>query len=231
MSLYLNTVMGLGFLSPLGGALLFSLSSGFIISINLVSKKERLDTTIGTIWAVGMSIGLIFIYLTPDYIDPMSYLFGNILLISRKTLGMIALLNIPVTGVSVILFNQFLAVSFDGEFARTRGINSSFFEIVLVMLISLTVILMITTVGIVMVIALLTIPPAIAGIFCKRMKTMILTSGFLCAAITTMGLILSYILKLPTGSTTVLTGGSLYMAARLVTGIPRYSISNRKRLE
>lgn len=220
LALYLSAVMGLRFLSPMGGALLFSLSAGFIISINLVKNKERLDTVIGTIWAVGMSIGMIFIYLTPDYIDPMSYLFGNILLISKSTLVLIAVLNVPVIGVSTLLFNQFLAVSFDGEFARARGINSSLFEIVLVLLISLTVILMITIVGIVMVIALMTIPPAIAGIFCKRMKTMIIVSSILCAAIMVSGLLLSYLLNLPTGSTTVLTGGVLYMAARLVSTIP-----------
>ena len=163
---------------------------------------------------------MIFMYLTPDYVDPMSYLFGNILLISKSTLVMIAVLNMPVVGISILLFNQFLAVSFDGEFSQTRGINSSFFEIVLVMLISLTVILMITIVGIVMVIALLTIPPAIAGIFCKRMKTMIILSSALCALIMASGLFFSYILNLPTGSTTVLTGGILYMAAKITTLLP-----------
>ena len=226
LSLYLGTAGGISFLSPMTGALLFSLSAGFFISINLVKKKERLDTTIGTIWAVGMSIGLVFIYLTPSYVDPMSYLFGNILLLSRQTLGLIALLNILVVGISVLLFNQFLAVSFDIEFARTRGINTSFYEILLVMLISLTVILMITIVGIVMVIALLTIPPAIAGIFCKRMNFFVLVSILLSAVIMTGGLIISYLLQLPTGSTTVLTGGVIYLAAKMATLLPlKYSVS------
>ncbi|THB62606.1 MAG: metal ABC transporter permease, partial [Spirochaetaceae bacterium] len=216
LALYLSSAFGLQFLTPMSGALLFALLTGLIISINLARGNERMDTLIGVIWAVGMSIGLVFFYLTPGYVDPMSYLFGNILLISKQTLMMIAWLNLAVIGISLMLFNQFLAVSFDGDFARSRGINSSLFEIILVMLISLTVILMISIVGLVMVIALLTIPPAIAGFISKRMKTMIILASLICAAIMTTGLFLSYILKVPTGSTTVLTGGFLYASAKLL---------------
>ena len=215
LALYAQSVLGIGFLTPLGGSMIFSLGAGLIISLNLVKKKERLDTVIGTIWAVGMSIGLIFIYLTPEYIDPMSYLFGNILLISRGTLVSIAALNAVIFGISFIFFPQFLAVSFDGDFAETRGIRTSIYEISLVMLVSLTVILMITIVGIVMVIALLTIPPAIAGLFTKKMKFMIILSSSLCAVIMSSGLLISYILKIPTGSTTVLIAGIIYIFARL----------------
>jgi zinc transport system permease protein len=216
LALYAKVVLGIAFISPTGGALVFALLSGVIISVTFIKGKERLDTVIGTIWAMGMSIGLIFMYLTPGYVDPMSYLFGNILLISRDNLIIITVLNIIIIGMSILFFNQFIAVSFDAEFARVRGIKTHFFDIILVLLIALTVLLMITIVGIVMVIALLTIPPAIAGLFSKKMKGMMIASSILCELIMTCGLVASYILKLPTGSTTVLLGGLMYLTARII---------------
>ena len=217
LALYIDVVLDIGFLTPLGGALLFALISGVIISVTLVRSKERLDTIIGTIWAVGMSIGLIFIYLTPTYVDPMSYLFGNILLVSRSNLITIILLNVVIVGTSVVLFDQILSVSFDAEFAETCGINTAFFEIILVLLTALTVVLLIKIVGIVMVIALLTVPSAIADLFTKRMKAMMIVSTILVAVIMTGGLAASYVLGIPTGSTTVLLGGIMFIAAKLIT--------------
>ncbi|AHC13810.1 metal ABC transporter permease [Salinispira pacifica] len=216
LALYLNVVLEIGYLSPLGGALLFALIAGLIISVTLLHSKERLDTMIGTTWAVGMSIGLIFIYLTPTYVDPMSYLFGNILLVSRSNLITIVFLNVIIAGTSVLLSNQIIAVSFDAEFAKTRGVNTALFEIILVFLVALTVVVLIKIIGIVMVIALLTIPPAIADIFTKRMKAMMIVATILVGTIMTGGLVASYVLGVPTGSTTVLFGGVLFIIAKLI---------------
>lgn len=211
LALYLSTVFGIGIVSPMGGAVMFALISGLIISLTTTFSNARVDTIIGITWSIGMSLGMIFMYMTPGYIDPMSYLFGNILLISKTNLITIAALNLVITLCSIIFFNQFVSVSFDADFAKTRNLNTSVFNIVLILLISLTVILMISLVGIVMVIALLTIPPAIAALFTKRMKTMMLFSSLLCALITSTGLFLSYLAETPTGSTTVIFAGLLYI--------------------
>lgn len=226
LALFLSTVLGISFFSPLDGAVIFSLVSALIISLTITRTNARLDTVIGSIWAVGMSIGLIFMHLTPGYVDPMSYLFGNILLLSYDNLMTIVTLNVLITGFSLLFFNQFVGVSFDSDFAKTRNINSSFYETFLILLIALTVILMISIVGIVMVIALLTIPPAIAGLFCKRMKSLILMSSLMCALITTGGLCLSYLLAIPTGSTTVILGGALYIVLFLLSKIKALLVSN-----
>jgi zinc transport system permease protein len=167
LALYAKVVLNIGFLSPIGGALCFALIAGVIISVTIINSKERLDPIIGTIWAIGMAIGLVFMYVTPGYVDPMSYLFGNILLISRSNLIIITLLNIVIIGISILFFNQFNAVSFDAEFAQTRGIKTHVYEVILILLIALTVILMITTVGIILVIALLTIPLLLPGFLLK----------------------------------------------------------------
>ena len=215
LSLWLSTVAGISVLTPIMGALIISLISGLIISYTIIKENERLDTVIGTIWAVGMSIGLIFIYITPGYVDPMSYLFGNILLISINDLLIIIFLNIVIIFASVLFHNQFLAIFFDEEFAQIRGIKTYIYQIILILLISLTIILLITIVGIVMVIALLTIPAAIAGIFSKKMKVMMVLAVIICIIVTITGLASSYKLNLPTGSVTILISGILYLLAKL----------------
>lgn len=214
LALWLSITFEITILSPIMGALLASVLSGMIVSYSIVKKDERTDTILGAIWAVGMSIGFIFIYLTPDYVDPMSYLFGNILLIAKKDLWLIAALNSLVIFFSVLFYNQFLSVFFDEEFACTRGLQTEKYQLLFILLVSLTVILLLTVVGIVMVIALLTIPPAIANVFVKRMKHLIFLSIFLNAFILTFGLYISYILELPTGSVTVLFAGVLYFLVK-----------------
>lgn len=214
-SLWLSTAAGVSVLTPTMGALIISLISGLIISYTVIKGDDRLDTVIGTIWAVGMSIGLIFIYITPGYIDPMSYLFGNILLISKSDLLVIVLLNIIIIFISVLFHNQFLAIFLDEDFARVRGIKTYIYQIILILLISLTIISLITIVGIVMVIALLTIPAAIANLFSKKMKVMMFLSVIICMIVTIIGLAVSYKLNLPTGSVIILISGILYMLAKI----------------
>lgn len=210
ISLFLNMYFKVNMITPMIGAIMFVLLVGLIISFTVVYSKERIDTVIGAIWAVGMATGLLFIAITPNYIDPMSYLFGNILLITKSDLLIITILNLVILTFSFLFFNQLLIVAFDDEFARLRGINVPFFQIMLILLISLTVLLMVTIVGIIMVIAFLTIPPAIAGIFTKRLKSMIYLSIMLCAFFMTSGLFISYLLKLPTSSVTIVEAGLIY---------------------
>lgn len=213
MALFLSTVYNFYFITPMTGAVIFALLSGLIISYAQIKVNERTDTIIGAIWAIGMSLGLLFMSATPGYIDPMSYLFGNILLITKHDLIMIGVINIAVVGFSVLFYNQLLVASFDEEFARIRGLNTNLLHLLLVLLISFTVLLMITIVGIVMVIALLTLPPAIAGIFSSRFKPMIISSIVLCMIFTSLGLCGSYILNLPTSSVTVVIAGIAYLIA------------------
>jgi zinc transport system permease protein len=164
MSLYFNAKYNLPWLHPLLGALIAALIIGFVS----IRAKEREDTVIGAIWATGMSLGLLFIAKTPGYISPMTYLFGNILIISQTDLIMLVILDIVVIILGFLFYHQFQAISFDEEFARIRGIRTNQFYIILLLMTAITVVLMTTIIGIVMVIALLTIPAAIAGFFAKK---------------------------------------------------------------
>lgn len=219
MALYLSTVFNFTFITPMKGAVIFAILAGLIISYAQIKMNERTDTIIGAIWAIGMSIGLLFMSITPGYIDPMSYLFGNILLITKNDLLVIAVMNLIIVIFSVGFYNQLLVTAFDEEFSRIRGLNTNAFHILLTLLISFTVLLMITIVGIVMVIALLTLPPAIAGLFTSRLKTMILLSIILCIIFTSVGLLGSYMLNLPTSSVTVVFAGFTYLGSLLISKI------------
>ena len=224
LAVYVNEVYRIAWFSPLLGGIISAVAAALIVSAITVRGSERSDTAIGIIWAVGMAAGLLLIFITPGYGNPMSYLFGNILLITKSDLNVIMVLDAVIIGIVLFYYRQFLAISFDEEFARVRGVNTIFFETLLNILIAVTVVLMVSTVGIVMVIAFLTIPPAAAGIFARRLWKMMALSVLICAAVTFTGLFASFALDLPSGPVTILTAASLYfilLAAGRVAGAGR----------
>ncbi len=209
--LYLQKKVGLVWFEPMYGAVAAAILAALIIGIVSLYANQREDTVIGALWATGMAIGLLFIDLTPGYFDMASYLFGDILLISRSDLLMVLCLDIVVATVSIYFYNKFLAVCFDDEFARLRGINVGLFYILLLCLTALTIVLLVRVVGIIMVIALLTIPAAVAGQFAKRLWQMMLLAVFFCMAFSWTGLALSYSYKLSSGPVIILIAGLTYM--------------------
>ncbi len=207
---------------PLYGAVIAALLAALIIGVVTLKVKEREDTIIGAVWAIGMALGILFIFKTPGYNeDLISYLFGNILMVSADDLWLIAGLDLLIVIVGLLFYNRFLAVCFDEEFARLRGINVEFYYLLLLCLTALTVVLLVTVVGIVMVIALLTLPVAVAGFFSKRLWQLMALSILFAAIFTTGGLTLSYGPNLPAGATTIVLAGVVYLIAMLVSGFFR----------
>jgi zinc transport system permease protein len=221
--------IGLGYflgISPIIGALVFSLASG--LAIGGITRKTRLpaDTAIGVLWAVGMALGIIFISLTPGYApDLMSYLFGNILTVPSSDLLLMLALDAVIIAVVVALFKEYLILAFDEEYATAVGLPVDRLYLLLLGMIALTVVVLIRVVGMILVIALLTFPAAMARFFTYNMKKMMLLSvafGFL---FTLGGLWLSYELKLPSGATIILLGGVVLAVS---FGISKF-LSSRKR--
>ncbi len=215
-AVYMNEVHSVSWLTPMAGGLVSALITAVILSFVTNSNRERSDTAIGTVWALGMAVGILFIYASPGYGDPMSYLFGNILLIKKTDLFMILILDAVIASVVVLFYNRFLSVSFDEEFARVRGINTFVYNMLLTVLIALTVVLMVSTVGIVMVIAFMTIPPATASLFTRRLWKMMLLASLFCAFTSLSGLFISYSVNIPSGATTIISAGIIYFSAALV---------------
>ena len=216
---YFNVVGGLTWLQPLHGAAIAAVLAAIIIGWVSLRGRQREDTVISALWAIGMAAGVLFIARTPGYYeDLMSYLFGNILLVSRENLLMIVGLDIVVIGIGVLCYNKFLAVCFDGEFSRLRGVNVEFYYLLLLVLTALTVVVLVTIVGLVMVIALLTLPAAIAGHFVSRLWHMMILASIISAVLTTAGLVISYEPELPPGATTIALAGACYLLTVMTTG-------------
>ena len=215
-SLYLQRVHGWTALHPIYGAVAAALLAAAIIGIVSLRAKQREDTVIGALWAVGMAAGVLFIAKTPGYSqDLMSYLFGNILMVTASDLWLIAALDAVVIVLGVLFYNQFLAVCFDEEFARVRGLRVEFYYLLLLGLTALTVVLLVTVVGIVLVIALLTLPVAVAGFFAKRLWQMMVLAALFSIAFTVGGLAISYGPDLPSGATIVILAGAVYLVVMM----------------
>ena len=215
---YLQVVHGWP-VPPQFGAAVAAVVAALIIGLVSLHVREREDTVIGSVWAIGMAVGILFIAVTPGYHeDLMSYLFGNILLIGSSDLWSMALLDGVVLLLGLGLYPQLEAVCFDEEFARLRGLRVEVYVLLLLVLIALTVVLLVSVVGIVLVIALLTLPAAIAGQFTSTLRGTMALAAILCLAFTTAGLAISYSPDLPAGATTIVIAGAAYL---LVLGAKR----------
>ena len=203
--------IGLGYflgINPIIGALFFSLASG--LAIGGIIRRTRLpaDTAIGILWAVGMALGVVFIALTPGYApDLMSYLFGSILTVPFSDIVLMLVLVAVIIGVVAALYKEYLILAFDEEYGTVAGVPVERLYLLLLAMIALTVVVLIQVVGMILVIALLTFPAAMARQFTHNMKTMMLLSVLFGFLFTLGGLWLSYELKLPSGATIVLLGG------------------------
>ena len=218
-AMYFSKVHDQPWLSPVHGAIGAAIAAAMIIGIVSLRFKQREDTVISALWAVGMATGVLFIAKTPGYQqDLMGYLFGNILMVGPGDLWLIGILDAVVVITSLVFYKQLLAVCFDQEFARTRGIRVEFYYLLLLCLTALTVVLLVMVVGIVMVIALLTLPVAVAGQFVKRLWQMMVVAAVLSMLLTTAGLAISYSPNLPAGATTIVLAGGVYLLVLIIKG-------------
>ncbi len=207
-----NPLSGWQPLHPLHGALVAALLAALIIGFVSLRARQREDTVISALWAVGMALGVLFIHATPGYSqDLMSYLFGNILLVSPRDVWFLGALDAAVLLTALLFYNQFVAVCFDEEFARLRGLNVEFYYLLLLILTALTTVLLVSVVGIILVIALFTLPVAVAGYFTRALWRIMLVAALLSMAFTTLGLAISYPLGVQPGPVTILLAGSTYL--------------------
>jgi len=187
------------------GASLFAVGAALLIATLTLKKRHRMDTFIGLIWAVGMAIGVIFVDLTPGYnVDLMSYLFGSILAVSSSDLYFMAALLVVIVLVVTLRYRDILAVSYDSEYAGLRGVNVRFFYTLILILSALTVVISIKVVGLILVIAMLTIPVYIAEKLSSSLFSMMFISGAIATLFTLVGLWFAYTYDLTSGASIIL---------------------------
>ena len=195
------------------GETVFAVITAILIAIITLKNRTRIDAIIGMMWASGMAIGIIFVDLTPGYnVDLMSYLFGSIIAVSSEDIQYMIVMDIFIIGVIVYFYKEILAVSYDSEFATLRGINVKFFYTLILILAALCVVAAIKAVGLILVIALLTIPTYLAETFASRLSTMMIISSILATMFTILGLIVSYMYDISSGA-------SIIMVAVVVLGM------------
>ncbi len=212
--------IGLGYLlgiEPLIGGFLFSiLASLGIIKIKKGTKTSE-DTLIGMMWAVGMALGIVFISIRSGYPPDMtSYLFGDILTVSRVDLIFMLFLDVLLFGVIFIFFEYWKTYLFDEELLKVLNYNVDKFEIVLYLLIAISIVILIKAVGIILVIAMLTIPASIAKMFLNELKLVMLLSCFLGLINFLVGLGISYYINISSGATIIIVSTVSYIAASLI---------------
>jgi zinc transport system permease protein len=198
--------------APIYGALLAALVAALTIGWVNLRWREHEDTLIGALWSIGMAVGILFISQTPGYaVDLMSYLFGNILMIRHENLYLMASLDGLILVLVVLFYKPFLAVCFDVTFARLRGVPVDLFYLLLLCMVALTVVLLIQVVGLILVIALLTLPAAIAAQYVASLGRMMVLATLLGTVFTSTGLAVAYGPDWPAGATIILLAGTAYL--------------------
>jgi len=212
MALFLSATGVVPGLPPIVGAFVFAVIAAGIIGFVSLKAKQREDTVINAVWAIGMSVGVLFIAKTPGYADPMSYLFGNILLVSAKDLVMLSVLDAAVVFLAWRFYPQIEASAFDEEFARVRGVPTDAIFMATLAVTAIAVVLLQTFVGLVMVIAMLTLPSGTAGFVSRNLAGMMLGGAIMSAAFTVTGLAASWALDMPAGAVVVVVAGAVFLA-------------------
>jgi zinc transport system permease protein len=198
-------------LTPLQGALASGILSALLIGWIHLKYKEREDTIIAALWSTGMSVGVIFTALTPGYAtELLNFLFGNILWVSKGDIITLLGLDALIIGIVAIYHRKFLAICFDEKQALLQGVAVNRLYLLLLCLVAISIVLLIQVVGAILVIAMLTIPAAIAGTLTHRLTSMMVIAVLLGWLFTFLGIGLSYELNWPPGATIALLAALFY---------------------
>jgi len=217
----------LGF-NPVLGAAVFGIMSALGVEYLSVKQKIREDSAIGILWAFGMAIGIIFIYLTPGYTpNLMSYLFGSILTVTNADLIALGIMSLILILYFGIFYRTILYISFDEVFARTYSSYVNIFKYLTTSLIALTIVLNIRMAGVVLVISLLTIPPNIAMLFTRVYIKIVIWSILAGFVGTSAGYVISYFAGIPVGATIIFTLVIIWVLAKLTSQLLLKILKNK----
>ncbi len=209
--------VGLAFfmkIPPIVGILGFTSASAVLMGVLSLRERHRADTVISVLWAFGMALGVLLVDLTPGYgADLMSYLFGSILTVSRPSLVAMAALTAFVLVFTALFHKELAAVSYDEHFARVRGLPVTTFYLTMIAIIALTVVVLVQVVGLILVIALLTIAPYIAEKNSRSLKSMMLRAVFYNIVFGGIGLSLSLALNVTSGAAMICVAAAGYFVS------------------
>jgi len=198
------------FINPVPAALIFAVLAAILVDWIRKHAKEREETLLGAIWALGMALGLLFLEGVKGYVSATTFLFGDVLLVSKVDVWTATSLGAVILLIVACDFKRLEAVCFDEEYAELRGVNVSFQNRLLLVVTAVSVVIMLRVVGMAMIVALLTLPAATASRFTKRLSSAIFLSTIICFVGSWIGVWLSYLLNSSTGPTIILVIATFY---------------------
>ncbi len=202
------------------GTLGFSLAAAVIMTAVVLKAKSRADTFIGVLWAVGMAIGIILLDLTPGYnVNLMSFLFGSILAVPNSDIWWMLALSIVTVASAFYFYRDMLAISYDDEFAQLRGVPVNLLYFLFIGLTAVSIVIIIRVVGLILVIAMLTIPPFIAEKYSRSLFMMMLLSALLAMVFNLAGLWLAYKFNLTSGAAIILVATAGFFVSMIADPI------------
>lgn len=210
--------LGLGYflgVSPVLMAAVFAVASSLGVEMMSTRYRVREDSAIAVVWAIGMAIGVIFVFLTPGYVPELnSFLFGNILTIGRTDLMIFGGYTLVLTLFFARYFNVIVAVAFDRDFARVSSLPVTMISTAMTVLVAVCIVLTIKLVGVMLLMSMLSLPQMVAEIYCRRFKTMMFASIAISAAGSTAGLLLSAVINVPCSALIVASLSAIFILAK-----------------
>lgn len=194
------------------GTVGFALGAAMLMAIVTLKAKHRADTIIGVMWAVGMATGIVLLDLTPGYhVDLMSYLFGSILTVPPSDLLMMLAVGTIVFVIVGYFYKDLLAMAYDEEFAKARGVPVHKLYFLLISMLALSIVMIIQVIGLILVIALLTIAPYLVEQHTKSLMNMMIWSGFFNIIFTVTGIWIAFHFNITSGAAIILVAGAVFL--------------------
>ena len=212
--------LGLGFflgINPIAMAAVFAIAAATGVEWMSTRQNVRQDSAIGVIWALGMALGTLFIFLSPGYVPELtSFLFGNVLTITSTDIILFAAYLVVLLAFFAVFYPQILLCAFDPDFAATRRLRVSAINLAMTIMIAICIVLTIRLIGIMLLMSLLTMPQMIAEMFTNRFHHMMILSSLVSIACSVLGIFCSYWIAVPASATIVLTLVAAYAVARII---------------
>ncbi len=192
-------------------------------------RRHHTDATVGALWSIGMALGVIFVHLTPGYqADFMGYLFGSILTIVPSDIITMALLDLILLLWIGVFYREVMVVSYDRDYAKVMGIPDRLVHYVILVFSALTIMLLMRFVGLILALAMLSIPSYLAERWSNSLKMMMAIAGGLSFLFMTGGLVLSYHVNLPPGPVMILVAGVTFTGIEISSALSRrFSIKKK----
>jgi len=215
--------IGLGYLlgfEPIWGGLIFAVGSSVLISKLPNNRKIKADTLTGILWSFGMALGILFIALAPGYMPDMtSYFFGDILSVSNSEIVYMSIITFVILFIFIALYRYLILYLYDEEYAKIRGISVKLLRWIVYILIPIGIIVLVRVVGVILTIALMTIPTSISKLFFKSFDKVVISSVAASIILCITGLVVSYYVNIPSGVCIVVISTLVYLVFLLMKNV------------